>query len=365
MTRLFLATATLMLATFSLTDAVTPQEPGSPKLSPVHAASSALNVIPAAGQMTEKPSGAIFKGWADKDVSQAHARLEQYMKTTATIPVPSEHDAIDDLLDDKKVPNSVYAVASDARELFKRDAIPSVSQLGNELPAQLDFKIKQTSKLVGGTSVAVVGTIRIAGMDLPPEAVDIIRRLVEHLVNGSLQDLLMKALGAQLALRIVRMLAPIAYAALSMLVSDLRHAADLVMESVLAGIERSVWLKKLRDLVVKDLRENTLAMLVEIKNSLSAHLGDVLISAIALACQIGEAGYSIIRGLFGSIIDKYVAQIVGTQVDRLSAHLRKLWNMPELLPVVNALINSANKSNPVPSIGGPVTIKRRYPAIAA
>lgn len=149
-----------------------------------------------------------------------------------------------------------------------------------------------------------------------------------------------------------------------MLASDLRHAVDLIMEFVLVGVECSVWLQKLRD-IVKDLRENTLTMLVEIETLLSAHLGDVVISAIALACQIGEAGYTIIRGLFDSLIDKYVALVAGKQIDRLSAHLRKLWNMPELKPVVTTLINVAECMHAPFGIGAPVIIKRRYLAIAA
>ncbi|KAI8057730.1 hypothetical protein BDF22DRAFT_662148 [Syncephalis plumigaleata] len=328
--------------------------------------------------MSFKPSGLSFSDWSSKDVSSAHARLQNYISTTATIPVPDQADAIDDLLDDKKVPKSVYTVARDARELFKRDAIPSVSQLGNELPSEIAKELgkpfavevqkynEQIKKALSKSRTSsLTGPIKINGIDLPPEAIDIIRRLVERIANGSLQDLLMRALGAQLAIRIVRMLTPIAYAALKMLVSDLRHAVDLIMESILDGVERSVWLQKLRDLVVKDLRENTLAMLVEIKTSLSAHLGDVLISAVAMACQIGEAGYTIIRGLFGSLIDKYVALVVGKQIDRLSAHLRKLWNMPELKSVVTTLVNAAERMHTPPGIAAPVAIKRRDLAIAA
>ncbi|KAI9599059.1 hypothetical protein BDF19DRAFT_429960 [Syncephalis fuscata] len=284
--------------------------------------------------------GQPFLDWNNAEVVNAQTRLVTYMRPRQGFAPKDMNapDAIDALANDKSTPTGLYSVVKDARNQFKNDAVPGVQQLGQELPSKLTASLSSHLRRQGSISLPGSSAVAMTNAESSAALAEIIKQLVNKMVNGSLQDMIAGLFGVDLAVRIGKLISPIAISALNMLVEDLSHAVKHIAGSIMKRVERSVWLKELRDLVVKDLRENTLAMLATVKTTLVENLGGVIIATIVYALHINGPVAALIKSLFGEVIDTAIAQVVTSQINRLSAHLRNIWNIPEVSQLVNSIM---------------------------
>ncbi|KAI8054342.1 hypothetical protein BDF22DRAFT_678634 [Syncephalis plumigaleata] len=336
-----------------------------------------FNILPIKN-MPDRPSGDSFRDWNSEEVTLARDRLTTFMRKKSLVAQdPNAPDAIDSMAGDKDTPQGLYAVVKDARDQFKNQALPAVNQLGQELPMYLSQgfvspfteavnKYQEQIKKQTATSVAAQpGAVTALGESLPTDAIDVIRKIVDKMLNGSFQELVAKILGLDLALRVAKIVAPIALSALSMLVADLRDVVKHIIGSIMKGVEKSVWLKELRELVIKNLRQNVLAMLATIKTTLIANLGGLIIAAFVQVLHLGSVGSALIKTLFGKLIDSVVEKVVGQQIDRLSAYLRGIWNMPELSQLVNMIMTKTPSLATISAPAASASASASAPAAAA
>ncbi|RKP04523.1 hypothetical protein THASP1DRAFT_26871, partial [Thamnocephalis sphaerospora] len=216
--------------------------------------------------MSVSPAGEPFRDWSSPEVEAARQRLAKLhaARTSTRSLLPKNEEIKDGVANSDKVPQSVWSILSEAKDAFTREVQPATQNIGNDLSLALATGLVgpmdqalvayrnalQGSKLLQPSTeiVSLNGgkdILPIVG-NLPPEMRENILRLVEQLSKKSLKDILINALGIELATRLIRMVTPLATTAVGMLISDLRTVATFVTQSIVTGVDREIWLPQLK-----------------------------------------------------------------------------------------------------------------------